>query len=112
MSNNYKLKKVTPKDMIIKLENIFGTEQVPVIGVRPAYVYENNKPTERIEAYYYDLSLGGKYLPVKVYGEKQIDDSIIPPYGLFVEFENLVFKIYTSNNYPCICASADKVTPL
>ncbi len=109
MSNNYKMKKVTPKDIVIKLENIFGTESVPVIGVRPAYVYENNKPTEKIEAYYYDLSLNGKYLPVKVYGEKQIEDLLIPENGIYVEFENLVIKFYSSNNFPCLCASADKI---
>ena len=109
MSNNYKLRKVTPKDLTITLTTIFGTEQIPIIGIRPAYNYENGKPTETVNGFYYDLALNGKYLPVKILGEKLIDDSLMPPNGVYVEFENLTFKVYSSNGYPCICASADKV---
>ena len=112
MSNNYKLQKVTPKDINITLTSLFGREEALLIGIRPAYVYVNNKPTDTIDAYYYDISHNGRYIGVKIQGEKQLDESLLPEGGLLVKFSNLAFKIYSSNNYPCICASADKITIL
>ena len=81
MPTNYRLRKVTPRDITITLESIFGTENVPLIGVSPVYEYLDDKPTENILGYYYTLATNSKYINIKIMGDLRNNPPLLSRIG-------------------------------
>ena len=110
MSTNYRLRKVTPRDVCITLHSIFGVENVPLIGVSPAREYLDGKPTDKILGYYYTLATNGKYINIKVLGDLRIPEELLNASNVvYVEFDNLEFTHYINNGYVALAASASDI---
>ena len=86
-----------------------------VIGVRPYYVYEDDKRTDKVAGHTYDvLPLSDKSIGVqsiKVPGQSAISKAAISENDIIVGFENVRFTPYYSNRTHKreISIKADKV---
>lgn len=81
--------------------------------IRPAYIYENGKKTDKISGYRYDVALpkhGLEKLSVRIDGEQQMQ----PPEDGFVDvvFVGLVVRSYIKDGTAMFAATATGISPI
>ena len=81
--------------------------------IRPAYIYENGKKTDKISGYRYDVALpkhGLEKLSVRIDGDQQMQ----PPEDGFIEvgFSGLVVRAYIKDGVAMFTATATGISPV
>lgn len=102
------------KNIVFTANQLLGAEGVALLlAVRKRMLYENGKPTDKIEGYMYDIVApqnGYQSMSIKIKGDMFITNEQIAQKGgsVKVKFKNLTGKAYRDKNGEyAISASAD-----
>jgi len=102
------------RNIVFTANQLLGADGVALLlAVRKRMLYENGKPTDKIEGYMYDIVApqnGYQSMSIKIKGDMLITNEQIAQKGgaIKVKFKNMVAKAYRDKNGEyAISASAD-----